>query len=173
MSQSLTPIGATRRYLRILLVALLVVVLDQLSKELVLRSFTIGELRPVVPDYFNLTLTFNPGAAFGLWAGLVSPWREVVLALTAGAAMFVVLFFLKHPQHQHTAAQIGLAAVLGGAIGNVIDRIRFGAVVDFLDFYIGTSHWPAFNVADTAICCGVAALVLWPGRPPAHASSAT
>jgi signal peptidase II len=173
MSHSSTLSGATRRYLRVLLVALFVVALDQLTKELVLQSFSIGELRPVVPDYFNLTLTFNPGAAFGLWSNLGAPWRELVLALTAGAAMFVVLFFLRHPQHQHAVAQIGLAAVLGGAIGNVIDRVRFGAVVDFLDFYVGTYHWPAFNVADAAICCGVAVLVVWPGRPAEQASSTT
>jgi signal peptidase II len=142
------------------------VVLDQLSKRAILKSFQPGELLPVIDGLWNLTLTFNRGAAFGLWSGLPSGWREAVLALTIILALGVVTFLLSRPYYKSAVAQISLAAILGGAIGNVIDRVRFGAVVDFLDFYIGMYHWPAFNIADSAICIGVALMLFI--KPPAE-----
>jgi signal peptidase II len=111
---------------------------------------------------FNLTLSFNTGAAFGLWTGLANGWREIVLGLTILMAMALVVFLLTRPYYQTLLAQTALALILGGAIGNVIDRCIYGAVVDFLDFYIGASHWPAFNVADSAICIGVGLLLFLP-----------
>jgi signal peptidase II len=152
----------------VFVVALLVAGLDQLSKYLILQTFAEGEVKTVIPDLWNLTLTFNRGAAFGLWAGLPPGWREAVLGLTTLAAVGVVLVLLKQPVYQTVRSQIALAGILGGAIGNVIDRIGRGAVVDFLDFYIGTSHWPAFNVADSAICIGVFVLILFAGKVPAE-----
>lgn len=146
----------------VLLVASLTIVLDQLSKRLIMASFQPGEVRPVIDGLFNLTLTFNRGAAFGLWSGLPSGWREVVLALTILLALVVVAYLMTRSHYQTLLAQISLAAIAGGAIGNIIDRIKFGAVVDFLDFYLGSYHWPAFNVADSAICVGVAVLILLP-----------
>jgi signal peptidase II len=146
----------------VFLVASGTVALDQISKRLVLSSFQPGEIRPVIDGLFNLTLTFNRGAAFGLWSGLSSGWREVVLALTILLALAVVAFLMTRSHYQTLVAQTSLAAILGGAIGNVVDRVKFGAVVDFLDFYLGTYHWPAFNVADSAICIGVALLILLP-----------
>jgi signal peptidase II len=86
--------------------------------------------------------------------------------------MGLVGFFLTRPYYRTLSAQVALSAILGGAIGNVIDRIRLGAVVDFLDFYVGNNHWPAFNVADSAICIGVAVLLLWVKSPVVAASSA-
>jgi signal peptidase II len=111
---------------------------------------------------FNLTLSFNRGAAFGLWSGLESGWREIVLASTILLALGVVGFLLTRPYYQSKVTQIALAAILGGAIGNVIDRFIYGAVVDFLDFYLGSYHWPAFNIADSAICIGVGLLLFLP-----------
>jgi signal peptidase II len=139
-----------------------VVALDQITKQLALTSFQPGELRQVIDGIFNLTLSFNRGAAFGLWSGLESGWREVVLASTILLALAVVGFLLTRPYYQSRLAQGALAAILGGAIGNVIDRFVYGAVIDFLDFYLGSYHWPAFNIADSAICIGVGLLLFLP-----------
>lgn len=146
--------------------ALLVAGLDQLSKYLILQTFTEGEVKTIIPNLWNVTLAFNRGAAFGLWASLPPGWREAVLGLTTLAAVAVVVVLLKQPAYQTFRSQIALAGILGGAIGNVIDRIGRGAVVDFLDFYIADSHWPAFNVADSAICVGVFVLILFSGKVP-------
>ena len=152
--------------LLVVLVVILVVGLDQLTKRMALASFHPGEIRPVIDGLFNLTLSFNTGAAFGLWTGLASGWREAVLALTILMALALVIFLLTRPYYQTLLAQTALAAILGGAVGNVIDRFLYGAVVDFLDFYVGTSHWPAFNIADSAICVGVGLLLFLPKPEP-------
>jgi signal peptidase II len=151
----------------VIIVTILTVFADQLTKHLVLRFFEPGSIKPVIPGFFNLTLTFNPGAAFGLWTGLPEGVREVVLGLTIVLALGVVLFFLRQPTYRSVIGQSALAAILGGAIGNIVDRFVHGSVVDFLDFYIGTNHWPAFNIADSAICVGVVALILLPNRSQA------
>jgi len=144
-------------------VALATILADQFSKMCVLNSFQEGELLPVIPGFFNLTLAYNPGAAFGLWTGLGEGARQAVLGLTICVALTVVLVFLRQTAHRGWIPQTALAAILGGAIGNIVDRITHGGrVVDFLDFYWSTHHWPAFNVADSAICVGVAALILLP-----------
>ena len=150
-----------------LLITCLTVALDQVTKLVVLSSFRPGEILPVIEGLFNLTLTFNYGAAFGLWSWLAPGVREVVLGLTILGAIGLVGYFLTRPYYRTMSAQLALSAILGGAIGNVIDRVRLGAVVDFLDFYVGSYHWPAFNVADSAICVGVAVLLLWVKGPQA------
>lgn len=138
----------------------LVVCLDQLSKLIILRSVQQGEFLPVIPGFFNLTLTYNYGAAFGLWSWLPEGVRQLTLAGTICLALVVVCYFLCQPAFKNRPARAALAAILGGAIGNVIDRIYHGAVVDFLDVFIGKNHWPAFNLADSAICLGVTILLL-------------
>lgn len=139
-----------------LLVALLVVVLDQATKALVLVSFEDGEVLPVLP-FFNLVLVWNRGVSFGMLdsAGAGAPW---ILSGIALAVVVGLLVWLRRAEERPLA--LGLALVIGGALGNVIDRVRFGAVVDFLDFHALGWHWPAFNVADSAICIGAAVLVL-------------
>ena len=150
------------RSILVLFVAGGVVALDQVTKQLALTSFQPGEIRQVVDGIFNLTLSFNRGAAFGLWSGLESGWRELVLASTIILALGVVGFLLTRPYYGSRVAQGALAAILGGAIGNVIDRVAYGADIDFLDFYLGSYHWPAFNIADSAICIGVGLLLVLP-----------
>ncbi len=144
----------------VLVVVAATAVLDQLSKYIILQALFPGEIVPIIPGVFNLTLTFNFGAAFGLWSGLSDGLREVVLALTNLLALGVVVYFMRQPTYRSRAAQFALAGILGGAIGNIIDRFARGSVVDFIDFYLGTSHWPAFNLADSAICIGVTVLLL-------------
>lgn len=152
--------GLRGGYLKNWLVFLLVLSLDQLTKEMARASIEFGDSIPVIDGLFNLTLVFNLGAAFGMFSDLPSPWRQVVLGGVSILALIVVVRFLRNEAKDDSASQIALFAILAGAIGNLTDRFRFGSVVDFLDFYYGTYHWPAFNIADSAICGGVALLML-------------
>ncbi len=142
---------------RWLALATFVVLLDQASKAWVLGSFRLMEHYVVTP-FFNLVLVFNPGASFSFLAdaGGWQKWFFVVLAL--GISLWLLSLLRHHAQERLLPAALSL--ILGGAIGNVIDRLRFDAVVDFLDFHLAGYHWPAFNVADSAITVGVA-LMLW------------
>ena len=133
-----------------------VILFDQLSKIIVLDKCVEHENIEVFP-LFNLFLTFNKGVSFSLFAS-DSPYTPILLSLFALGVSGLLIYWIR--KEKNKTARIGLALILGGAIGNVIDRIRFGAVVDFLDFYLGEYHWPAFNIADSAICIGVAILLL-------------
>ena len=138
-------------------VAAAIVVADQLTKWCVLAVFAPGERLPVT-GFFNLVLAFNRGAAFSFLANAPG-WQTpffITIALIVGAAVAAMLWRSKGSPLLRGA----LALVLGGAIGNVIDRIRYGHVVDFLDFHAYGWHWPAFNVADSAISVGAALLIL-------------
>ena len=140
-----------------LALAALVLILDQISKTWILESFRHME-RQSVTSFFNLVLVFNPGASFSFLAdaGGWQKWFFVVLAL--GISLWLLSLLRRHAQERLLPAALSL--ILGGAIGNVIDRLRFDAVVDFLDFHLAGYHWPAFNVADSAITIGVV-LMLW------------
>ncbi len=135
-----------------------VLVADQLSKKLALESLAEGRPVSIVEGLFNLTLVYNPGAAFGMFAGLPDTQRRVTLLFVAFLALLAVFYMLRDTKGDRIS-QIALVCILGGAIGNIVDRFRFDAVVDFLDFYWGAYHWPAFNIADSAICLGVAVLM--------------
>jgi signal peptidase II len=139
--------------------AVVVAILDQLSKAAVLAHFAGRPFRDreTVTSFFNLVLTYNRGISFGLFnagAGV----NALVFSVVAAAIVVVLIFWLSRAGSPFLAVAIGL--IIGGAVGNVIDRLRLGAVVDFLDFHVGSLHWPAFNVADSAICIGVAAMLL-------------
>ena len=142
---------------RWLALAALVLILDQISKAWILDSFRHME-RQSVTSFFNLVLVFNPGASFSFLAdaGGWQKWFFVGLALVI--SLWLLSLLRKHAHERLLPAALSL--ILGGAIGNVIDRLRFDAVVDFLDFHLAGYHWPAFNVADSAITVGVA-LMLW------------
>jgi signal peptidase II len=144
--------------LRWLILSLLVVAADQATKLWVLAALQPREVIPVVPA-FNLTLVFNEGAAFSFLAGAGGwqRWLFVGVAVAVSTVLIVWLWRLK-PEERLTAA--GLSMVAGGAVGNLIDRLAYGRVVDFLDFYWRAWHWPAFNVADSAITVGVGLLLL-------------
>ncbi len=143
-----------------LVLIVLVLVLDQLTKELVYTTLEMGESREIIPNFFNLTLVMNPGAAFGLFANLPTEIRRIVLGSVTIGAMILVFFLLRNEAKEDKISQICLYLILGGAFGNVIDRFRYDAVVDFLDVYYQTYHWPAFNVADSAISVGVCMLLI-------------
>ena len=137
-----------------------VVVLDQATKGLVMAYFNLYDSQPVIPGLFNLTYLTNTGAAFGMLAGAQSVWRQVFFVGVAVAAIGLMAFSYKQFRSQGRIFAHAIGLIAGGAVGNLIDRLRFGAVVDFLDFYIGTHHWPAFNVADSAITVGVGLFIL-------------
>jgi signal peptidase II len=141
------------------LIALLVVVLDRLSKWLVAGKITLHDSISVLPGFFRLTHVQNSGAAFGLFAESSSEWKVAILILFSILALAVVSALLWKNSHSMTVTGVGLALILGGAVGNLWDRLLTGRVVDFLDFYFGSYHWPAFNVADSAIVLGALLLV--------------
>lgn len=141
-------------------VCLLVVLLDQITKQMVLANIRHGQLIAVIPGLFNLTLHFNPGAAFGFMADLSDGWRQLALGATTAIALGFVLYFLIKEYFADRIGQTALAMILGGALGNLIDRLVIGEVVDFLDFFVSNWHWPAFNLADSAICLGVVILLI-------------
>ena len=138
-------------------VSAVIVVADQITKWLVLERFAPGE-RLEVTGFFNLVLVFNKGAAFSFLANAPGWQTPLLVAFALGAAVFVSVLLVRSPGKQLFCA--GLAAILAGAVGNVIDRLRFGYVVDFLDLHAAGWHWPAFNVADSAITIGAALLIL-------------
>ena len=134
-----------------------IVVADQLVKWVILNYFVPGERRELT-QFFNLVLVFNRGAAFSFLAE-ADGWQSPLLtAFALAAAAVVSVFIFRSPEKKILCA--GLALILGGALGNVIDRLRFGHVVDFLDLHAFGAHWPAFNVADSAITVGAALLIL-------------
>lgn len=136
-----------------------VIVADQLTKRVVSSVLRPGEVRPIVDGVFNLTHTLNRGAAFSLMADSSSSFKLGLLILVSVLASVIVLVLLWRSRQESWVARTGLAMILGGALGNLLDRIRSGSVIDFLDFYFRTYHWPVFNLADAAIVLG-ALLVL-------------
>ena len=142
------------------LVSLAVLILDQWSKGIVTRTFEVHQSRPVIGGLFDLTYVRNSGAAFGLFASVDSSVKAIVLNSVAVLVFLVVSAYALRSSHKSVRLQLGFALILGGAVGNLLDRVRFSYVVDFLDFSISGHHWPAFNVADSAICFGVALLFL-------------
>ena len=137
--------------------ALGVIIADQISKAAVLYYFSNGGHTVEVAPFFNIVLAWNKGVSFSLFhSQALAPW---VLTLVALLICAVILHWMSMENDPKTRNCFGL--ILGGALGNVIDRVVHGAVVDFLDFHVGVHHWPAFNVADSAICVGVFSLLLF------------
>lgn len=144
---------------RWLLLSGVVVILDQLTKYAAVAALA-GKAPVEVTPFFNLVLVYNRGAAFSFLAGMGGWQREFFIAIALAASAWIVFLLRRYPQQALFC--LALSLVLGGAIGNVIDRLSIGAVTDFLDFHAWGWHWPAFNVADSAISCG-AALLIWDG----------
>ncbi|HEX7149950.1 MAG TPA: signal peptidase II [Thermoanaerobaculia bacterium] len=159
-----------------LLLALAVVALDLWTKALVLARLELHDAIPVIPNLFQIVHVRNPGAAFGIGANAES--RLVPFLLNGGALIVfaVVVVYALRSAVTDRVLQSGLHLILGGAVGNLIDRFRFGYVIDFLDVYAiwggREHHWPAFNVADAAICTGIALLFLDMRKKPAEDAAA-
>jgi signal peptidase II len=157
-------------------ISAMVIAFDAFTKWLITQYFEIhADPRVVIPGFFQIVHVRNTGAAFGIGANSPSPLVPLLLNLGAITVfIIVVIYSLRTAVHDRTL-QLGLHLILGGAIGNLIDRFRFGSVVDFLDFFVTFAgrerHWPAFNVADSAICIGIALLFLDMHRKPASKSA--
>lgn len=155
------------------MIALGVVLLDRATKWMVAKNLALHDYRQVIPGFFRITHIENRGAAFGLFADSPAQWKIGMLVLFSIVALVVVSALLWRNSHAMTTTGIGLALILGGAVGNLWDRLLNGRVVDFLLFYIGQYQWPAFNVADSAIVCGAGLLVIEIlfAKTPAHEKS--
>ena len=143
------------KYIRFGAIVDLVLALDQFSKALVLKSIPLYKSIVVIPGLFNLTHVHNPGGAFSFMAQNGSPWRHWLFLVAGGIALVLILYFHHQTPRTHPYLALALSLVFGGALGNLTDRVRFGEVVDFLDFYVAHWHWPTFNVADSAVSVGI------------------
>jgi signal peptidase II len=152
------------------LTAVVVLVLDLLTKHLALDRLPPGRPVHVIDGFFSLTLVMNPGLAFGMLAGTPAGWRWLVASLSVGALTVLAIVGLRMLPTGGRFTPLALGLIFGGAVGNLVDRARFGAVVDFLDFYWRGYHWPAFNVADASISVGVVLLALRMLLTPAASS---
>ena len=138
-----------------------IVIADQLTKFIVDRTMPLHHSVPVIDNWFSLTYIRNTGAAFGFLAGSAAAFRLPFLIVFSLVAIGFVVAMLRRLPDQETGLITALAFILGGAIGNLIDRFAYGEVIDFLDFYWSGYHWPAFNVADSFITIGVAITVFY------------
>lgn len=149
-----------RNIIIFILGAVAVIVLDQITKAVITDKLFVYGTHKVIDGFFSLVYVMNPGAAFGFLAGAPEIFRYLFFIGISFLAMLLIIYYILKSKQERLPVIISLTLIFGGAVGNLIDRIRFGAVVDFLDFYIGTWHWPAFNVADSAISIG-AVLMVW------------
>ena len=144
------------KYLKLAVIVGLVIMFDQITKAVIQNTVLLYHSIEVIPGFFSITHIHNPGGAFGFMANKSSGLRNLLFLLLSSLAICLIFYFYKKTPQKYSLLSACFALILGGAFGNLIDRIRFGKVVDFLDFYIGNYHWPAFNVADSAITVGIA-----------------
>lgn len=163
MAEKISALAMDReKIIRLIMVAGIVLVLDQLTKLLILKYLYLHQEIPVIEGLFNIVSVRNPGGAFGFLAGHSTLVRMIVFLVVSLFAVVAVLYFYMSTPKELKWLSSAFAMILGGAAGNLVDRFRFGEVVDFLDVYIKyfDYHWPAFNVADSAITIGMA-IFIW------------
>ncbi|MCW5202966.1 signal peptidase II [Desulfobulbus sp. US2] len=146
--------------MRFFIMLVLVVVGDQLTKLWILDNFALYDSRVIIPGFFNLTFLRNTGAAFGILSGMPLLWRQIFFITIAVVALVALIIMQRKMGRENIWYTLCFAFIGGGAVGNVVDRVLYGSVVDFLDVYVGKYHWPAFNVADSAIFVGVTIFLL-------------
>ncbi len=169
-SAETASIPQSERASRVTLVclSLFALVADQLSKYAVEHHTAPGSIRVLVPGMLNLMHTSNPGVAFGIFADSENPWRSPLLIAFSIAVIGLLIWLLATGRAGARVGECGLALILGGAVGNVLDRVLHRSVTDFIDFHIGAHHWYTFNVADAAIVIGAALVMLELFRDRAH-----
>lgn len=143
-----------QKYKTLILISLTIIILDQLTKAVIANYLILHQSIEIVGGFFNITYLRNPGAAFSLFHESDKTFRMFFLT-GASVVALLAIFLVYRNVKDNTIYKIALSLIAGGAVGNLIDRIRLGEVIDFLDVYIGRYHWPAFNVADSAITAGV------------------
>lgn len=141
--------------IRLVLISGTVVVADQVTKAVIQAHFSLYETLTVINGFFNITYIMNPGGAFGIFADQSPQLRKFVFLFLSSIVAVLILWFYKRTCGNDKILSSAFALIFGGAVGNLIDRVRFGTVVDFLDFHAGNLHWPAFNIADSAITVGM------------------
>ncbi|MFH1154643.1 MAG: signal peptidase II [Pseudomonadota bacterium] len=156
MSDKIHTVFAAGAVFRLLLISGSVIILDQVTKAVITGTLVLHESITVIPGLFDITHVLNPGGAFGLFARHSPGIRTFFFLIVSSLVACLILWFYRQTSERHLLLSCGLAGIFGGAVGNLIDRFRFGQVVDFLDFYIGNHHWPSFNIADSAISIGMA-----------------
>lgn len=147
-----------RHHLLFVMTVLVIVVLDQISKVYIDTHMTLHDSIPVVQGFFNITYVRNPGAAFGFLADSTPLVRAFFLIGVSIFAFGLIVYYVMKMKTEDILLTYGMSLIMGGAVGNLIDRVRLGEVIDFLDVYISTYHWPAFNVADSAVSIGAVIL---------------
>lgn len=151
----------TRKIVMLLLVLAAGVLLDLVTKLWVMQALPLGAQVPVIKGFFNLVHIHNRGAAFGLLSGWLSPsFARLFFICTNGLVLAVVGYLWWRLPADNWPPALGYSLIIAGAVGNLVDRVRWGEVVDFLDLYWGRYHWPAFNVADSLVCLG-AGILIW------------
>ena len=146
---------SVKKYVWLPAIAGLVVLADQLTKWWVLQTIAAYDVIPIIPNFLNLIHVQNPGGAFGFFANQSSQVRALFFVFFSLVAVILILYLYKSTPAKFKWLLAGFSLIVGGAVGNLIDRLRFGYVVDFLDVYAGNLHWPAFNIADSAITVGM------------------
>ena len=160
MKTDLREFHLLNKYVILFLTVTLIVLADQLTKVYITATMTLHSSFVIIKGLLNLTYVRNPGAAFGFLAN-ASPWfRTVFFVIVAVLAIGLIICYIWESRDDEPGLVFALSLILGGASGNLIDRLRFGEVVDFIDFYISAYHWPAFNVADSAISIGAIILII-------------
>jgi signal peptidase II len=149
-----------KKYLILFTTFTLLVFLDFLTKAYISSTMLLHESFPVIEGFFNITYVRNPGAAFSFLADAPAAFRSIFFVTVTSLAILLILYFIVKDTFEDPRMTFGLTMIMSGAVGNLIDRVRLGEVVDFIDLYIGSYHWPAFNVADSAITMGAFLLLL-------------
>jgi len=149
-----------RKYWVLLIVCIGVLLLDQWTKHLVQEKLFLYQAVEVIPGFFNLVHVRNTGGAFGIFGGRGGGLASILFVVVSVVAIGSILFFFFKAKEEEKTLSISLSLILSGALGNLIDRVQYGEVVDFLDFHLRAYHWPAFNIADSAICVGIGLMAL-------------
>jgi signal peptidase II len=149
-----------RKYWVLLIVCFWILFVDQWSKHVVQQRLALYQKVEVIQGLFNLVHVRNPGGAFGIFGGEKGGLGSFLFVLVSLVAIGTILFLYFRLKENEATLSLSFSLVLSGAIGNLIDRLRYGEVVDFLDFYLRSFHWPAFNIADSAICLGIGLMAL-------------
>lgn len=148
-----------KKYRPLILIGGAIAILDQVTKLIIVKTLAHYETIEVIPGFFNLTHLYNPGGAFGFAASQSPMVRTILFLIASTLALGVIIYFYRVLPENYPWLSTALSLIFGGAVGNLIDRIRMGSVIDFLDVYIKGHHWPAFNVADSAVSIGMAIFI--------------
>ncbi|MBW1617032.1 MAG: signal peptidase II [Deltaproteobacteria bacterium] len=148
------------KYIKLIIIAALIITADQITKQMIINNFFVFESVPVIDGLFNITYLQNLGGAFSFFADKSILLRSVIFKILPIIVIFFLFLFYKTVPSSSKFLTFGLSFIISGAIANLIDRFVFGFVIDFLDFYVNNIHWPAFNIADSAITVGIVMVLI-------------